>query len=400
MDTSMPLGYRNKIVLLVIAVLVLASSFFRIADLDFWWHLKTGQVIWQQKAFQYHEIYSFTANGREYIDHEWLFQVIQYFLYSNWGAAGVIAFKCLLLITIYSLTSSYLFSQKASPEFVLVAVLISICGARPRFIERPELMSALFLIILYLVLDYSFRTNRKKWLFCVPIIVAVWANTHAAVILGIILQFAFFAGLLAERAFKKNGWLTHYECSNTNILTMALLIGISILATGLNPYGFRVLKVPFELTRIINSGILHNQEWQRPSFLNAPMFFVALAFTFVAMVLSIRRFHSVNFLFAIFLAFISLQYVRNIGMFCLFMPLLVAPAAESLSEWRLAIRTALVGSCVALFWTLSHSPFEKGIGQASYFPEKIVEFTQQKNLQGEMLNSYGFGGYLIWRLYP
>src|SRR5215471_17517610 len=97
-DFSTHSNYRNKIFYILIAVAVFFSAFFKIADLDFWWHLKTGQVILQQKTFQYSEIYSFTAAGRPYIDHEWLFQVIAYLLYAPFGPAGIILFKCAVLV--------------------------------------------------------------------------------------------------------------------------------------------------------------------------------------------------------------------------------------------------------------------------------------------------------------
>ena len=88
-----PSGFRIKLLFASVFAIVFVSAFFRIADLDFWWHLKTGQIILETATVPDHEIYSFTANGREYIDHEWLFQVILYLLYSAAGPSGGIAGK-------------------------------------------------------------------------------------------------------------------------------------------------------------------------------------------------------------------------------------------------------------------------------------------------------------------
>src|SRR4029078_7762692 len=92
--------YR-RVAYAIVALVVFLFSFFKIADLDFWWHLKTGQIIVQQKQFQYQEIYSFTCPGRPYVDHEWLFQVFQYLAFAAAGITGVILLKCAILILIY-----------------------------------------------------------------------------------------------------------------------------------------------------------------------------------------------------------------------------------------------------------------------------------------------------------
>lgn len=396
----MPSGSRNKLLPIAVAAAVFLSAFFKIADLDFWWHLKTGQILWQQKAFQYKEIYSFTAYGREYIDHEWLFQVIAYFFFSIGGPAGIILMKCGVLMLTYLLITGSLLQKGWSPGATFAVILLSVCGARVRFIERPEVFSVLYLVLIYLALDHFLLGEKRKVIFVVPALIVLWVNTHAAVILGLLLQFTFLAGLLAERSFQKLGLPAHYRTTTANLFVLAGALTVSLLATGINPYGFRVLKVPFELTSIIDSGLLHNQEWQRPGLANAPFFYLCLGFAFLTMLVNIRRFHSVNLVFGLFLAFISLRYIRNVGLFCMFMPLLVSPFPDSFSQRRTAAWSAVLVLSLLLAATIRSSPYEWGIGEASYFPKQVVAFTKSQDLEGNMINSYGFGGYLVWNLYP
>src|SRR5213594_2423545 len=113
-------GYLAKTLYAYIAAVVFFAGFFKIADLDFWWHLQTGKILWQTKTFQRSEIYSLTAAGRPYVDHEWLFQLIQFALYHNAGAAGVIIFKCLLFVATYLLIAHFLSRHQAS--FLTVAL--------------------------------------------------------------------------------------------------------------------------------------------------------------------------------------------------------------------------------------------------------------------------------------
>ena len=96
-----------------------------------------------------------------------------------------------------------------------------------------------------------------------------------------------------------------------------------------------------------------------------------------------------------------MKYIRNTGMFCWFLPLFVAPYVKELSQYKLQVKIAAAFTLLSLIYlTTVAFPFERGIGIASYFPQRISSFTKQHNLQGNMLNSYAFGGYLIWSLYP
>lgn len=381
-----------------ISLLVLVVSYFKIADLDFWWHLKTGQIIWEQKQFQYTEIYSFTAPGRPYVDHEWLFQVMQYLLYQAGGPTAVILFKCIILIGIYLLITRFLLQKRVHPWIVLTLLIVSIAGGRTRFVERPEIFTELFLICTYLLLHKYLETKHWKYLAGLLPIVVVWSNIHAAVILGLILQASFIGGLILERIVKSSGYPTFYDAQRREIVTLMLLLICSILATAINPNGFTVLKVPFELTGIIESGLLNNQEWQQPPAWRLPFFYLSVAIVFFLFIINARKLHFVHFLFAAFIAYISLKYVRNVALFSMFMPLLVWPyLAEVQARWR----PGLAAVCaIALYWLFAFSPFDSGRGIAWYFPDHIVNFTKEKNLRGNMLNSYAFGGYLIWTLYP
>lgn len=188
-------GFQDKILFLLVIAIVFLASFFKIADLDFWWHLKTGQIILQEKEFQHREIYSFTSAGNRYIDHEWGFQILLYLAYSAAGPAGVILLKCAILIATYLLIARYLRQRNVSRTIVLAVILLSVCGGRTRFIERPEILTEFFLVVIYLLIDSFLRTGKNSRLISVLAVVLVWSNIHAAVILGLLLQTIFIAGL-------------------------------------------------------------------------------------------------------------------------------------------------------------------------------------------------------------
>jgi len=397
----MQFSFRNLSIYTIVSVVVLSACLFKIADLDFWWHLKTGQVILEEKQFQRTEIYSFTAKGREYIDHEWLFQTVMFSFYSMLGPAGVIFLKAAVFVLIYVLTTRHLLRQDAPPSLVLAIQFLSLCGGLSRMIERPEIFTALFFVTAFLILDYSLKSGRRSILLVLPPLFALWSNFHAAVILGLVLLAAFSAGLLLEFLLNRNGYPAYYNISLKNQGILLLILIACIAATGINPYGFRVLSVPFELTSIIDSGLLNNDEWKRPSPFTLPFYYVCIFVVFTIALVNFRRLSFVHFFLTAFFGYISMRYIRNTGMFCWFMPLFVAPYVHRLSQYRIPLRAGAAAAFLALLYLLTYAfPFERGVGSASYFPERIVNFTKQQNLQGNLINSYAFGGYLIWALYP
>ncbi len=374
---------RNLILAAGISAAVLAAGLTKIADLDFWWHLKTGQLIVASHSIPRTDVYSLTAFGREYVDHEWLFQVIQYVTYAASGPAGIALVKCLVFAATLIIVAMYAVRRGVEPVVAGGLAFLSIAGGISRFIERPELFSTLFAVLTYIFADTYLRTRDWRWLVPLPLICAVWANVHAAVIVGLVIQLLFVRSVAQGMAF----------------LT-------SIAASLLNPFGVRVLTVPFELTRIINSGVLDNQEWRHPTMHKVPFFFLALLLTAILIGSGLRtpdpgglsRKLARLGVFA-FLAFVSLRYIRNVGLFSTFMPLLIADEAVRLS--RVSRNLVAAAGAIALGIALTlYFPFQRGFGEASYFPDGLVRFVKSHDLRGHMLNSYGFGGYLIWYLYP
>lgn len=374
----------------LILVAVLAAGITKIADLDFWWHLKAGQLIAANHSVPRTDVFSYTAFGREYVDHEWLFQITQYAAWRVGGPAAIAILKSLIIAATLMLAAWYAVRRGADPMTVAGLTLLAIAGGVTRFIERPELFSTLFAVLTFILADSYARTRDWRFLAALPLLCALWANVHAAVIVGLMIQILFIRSIPQLGAFFA-----------------------SIAASCVNPFGFRVLTVPFELTRIINSGVLNNEEWRRPTIEKVPFYFVALAITAGLLVVRVwplrlsaapgdipREGNALAHIgVAAFLAYISLKYIRNVGLFCTFVPLLVGVEASRLGRaWRTAIAAA--GTVAALIVLTVLFPFERGFGEASYFPDGISRFVRSSNLRGHMLNSYSFGGYLIWTLFP
>ena len=74
---------RNLHILLRIFVYSSAIYFFSFitADTDLWGHIQFGKDIWTSKGLNRFDIYSYTAYGREWINHEWISELVMYFVF-------------------------------------------------------------------------------------------------------------------------------------------------------------------------------------------------------------------------------------------------------------------------------------------------------------------------------
>src|SRR5438067_2517257 len=62
---------------------------------DLWWQLKTGELIWHERAIPTVDRFSFTAAGNPWIIQEWASEVMFYLLYTKLSASALVLFKML-----------------------------------------------------------------------------------------------------------------------------------------------------------------------------------------------------------------------------------------------------------------------------------------------------------------
>ena len=88
----------NKLFLILVILGAMIFVIRPIEDPDFWWHLKTGQLILQDKQIPHFDDYSFTSSGKPWIAHEWLSEVIMFGTYKAGGIPFTVLFFGLLIL--------------------------------------------------------------------------------------------------------------------------------------------------------------------------------------------------------------------------------------------------------------------------------------------------------------
>jgi hypothetical protein len=105
MDRPAPAAVPFWILIAPLLVFAAAVSYFQICSPDLWWHLKTGEWIWQQRSFPQGDPFSYTAAGQPWIAHEWLFGLVSFLAWRAVGLAGLIGIKAFLVAALLALTA-------------------------------------------------------------------------------------------------------------------------------------------------------------------------------------------------------------------------------------------------------------------------------------------------------
>jgi len=80
----------------LLTVLTVLTARSRFNDPDMWWHLKTGEVIWNSHAVPRVDLFSFTTNQHAYTPHEWLSQLTIFAVYHFGGYVGLMLWLCVV----------------------------------------------------------------------------------------------------------------------------------------------------------------------------------------------------------------------------------------------------------------------------------------------------------------
>ena len=377
---------------------------FEIANTSIGWHLATGDWILANRAFVHADPFSFTSGGAPWIDHEWLFQVGVSIMHSLGGPAALVALRALTIAILAVLLLVVGVRSGLSPAAALVLSLGCVAGARGRFFVRPELVT--LLIVPTGVWLFLRREQRLSaiWLVALAALMVVGANAHGGALVVPLLLVGILAAEVVQMVLAKR-W--HRGTVIGGLAGIATTVGALLI----NPYGWHLFTVPARLSHLVNLDHIPNPEWISPSLAQAPILYAALAATVVVLTLRERRF--AYWALLLMSSVLALRHIRNVGLFFVLLPLIVAPAlatwrvlAASKEESRYDQRRANLLAVVAVFvlaLSLAIAPQPRfGIGfAAGYYPDSACSFLDAEDLPtAQLYNDVRFGGYLIHRYGP
>ena len=380
-------GWHKAVLLALAAILWMGWFSPEIHDSDFWWHLKTGQYIVETHALPAPDPFAFTTAGavsaypgepltRHFnLTHEWLAQVALYLLWRIAGFGGVVLFRAFLLSACCGLVGLMAYRRCLSFYWALAAAFAAAIMARPFALDRPYLITFLFLAAAMAILE----SNRRLWLL--PPLFLVWANCHGGFFLGWVVLGAYGAEALLSRRRAAPWWSA-----------------AALLISGVNPNGFRI---PLILTYYRGSYLTsHLQEWARPRWWVVNEFTVLLFGAALVLLWARRRVRPADWLLFAAFAAAALMAQRNVFLIGLLAPILIAsyfpwrPSLPPMAPFVAAL--VLMGGGIA---TSAGGFFQLRSAEWTY-PAGAADFLLQHHITGPIFNTYEYGGYLIWRLWP
>ncbi|MBM4135417.1 MAG: hypothetical protein FJ241_01130 [Nitrospira sp.] len=384
----------------------------------------------------------------------WLGQVIFYLIYEYAGPAGVIILRGALLTMMLLLVLWQLKRWDVIFYISFILVFLLYLDALRYTGERPVLFVILFTPLTFILLE-EFKNNPPEsphtplWkrdnppfpplvkggegglftkggfkgeykggkgglsLFLLPLLMLLWSNLHGGFIIGNIIIAVYMLCEGLKIVFKKASY------SRRDIITFYTATNLALIASYINPTGWEAFSIALSPKYVfLETGI---QEYQSPFLLylnklspfNYGYFPLALLFPIVVLLRNKRMdFTHIVLLTGFFimaaksgrytiyyasLAAMVLGKETNMLFQSLFKRIPDTTYKKMVSAFSVL---ALLSSILFFIGVFKFQWLMLDVARGYYIPVQAVDFIEKNRLQGNILNSHPYGGYVAWRLYP
>ncbi len=155
------------------------------ADPDLWGHIVYGQQMLHSHAIPKADIYSWTALGQPWVNHEVLAEISLGAAHAWLGGSGVLLLKMVTGILTFALCLRLGIANLAWPERYIAWAFgaLAVVEISYGFAARPQIFTALFLVI-ELTLLRRIHSGSRAWALGIPFLFLVWINTHGGALAG------------------------------------------------------------------------------------------------------------------------------------------------------------------------------------------------------------------------
>jgi len=393
--TSSTLTLLHCVLLGAGALLYLSFGYTEMAGSDMWWHLAAGRELLQTGSLWMVDDWSFSHHGADWLNHEWLADLIYYAWVSWFGLHSIVYWKWLVVIATFLLLQCALYREGGNAIAAFLAAAIAAAIAAPFIDVRPHLYTLFFYcLLLYLLL------GRPPVRWMLALLFLVWVNLHGG----------FFFGLMALGIL-----VFPWRNVSADSLRVALFTGLlCVAACALNPSGVKTFLYPLVYAFDSSSPYRGLGEWHSPfsdGGIRSPLFFYFMWAPLLAVLYALPRIRNITgvpwegiALTALTLA-MALTSRRFIPLFGISLAVLLVPllAAFCAQIHKPVLRYAVAAVALA-FALLRLAPYPLQAAPAFHYltaeysyPEDTVSFLQANNLTGNVYAYYNWGGYLHWR---
>jgi hypothetical protein len=398
------LGRPTALISLAVLVVLIVFAARTQVDPDLWGHVRFGGDIVSAGRVLKSDPYSFTSD-REWVNHEWLSEVIMFSAYAILGQAGLVLLKALMVLLTLALATGLL-TRSATRLARASPVLLVTCFAMASTVGtiRPQVFSLLLFAVLLRILKSADRGAR--WcLVLIPLLMALWVNLHGGWLVGM--------GALAI-------WVAFSVVARRPTVTDKLFVlgvaGLSVAATLANPYGLGMWRFLWGTVGLSRPDI---SEWQsvfQASFDQLLMWLAAACLAGVLLVVHRRSARLAYVAIAFAMILLSCRVVRLTAFLAVCVPLLLQPDVSAPPSPRRdvpaqpahkyfalitiaailpilivgVIETSRSAGCI-----LIDAPKSWGVPDAN-----AARYVIAGGLAGRMVTFFDWGEYAIWHFSP
>jgi hypothetical protein len=404
------------------------------------WHIRNGELMLQTHSVTRVDPFSATMSGQPWYAWEWLYDVLIAAIHHVLGLNGVVFFSAAIMAAAFVLVFRFAMRRGGSLPVSLFLLVLSLGASAVHFLARPHVLSWLFTVIWFEVLDsaayaaeFGVEPNKVRRIFLLPILMLLWLNVHGGFLFG----FALLGVYIVASSVQYFTCREQREEIRRWLKSLGWVSLLSFLASFVNPYGY---KLHLHIYQYLSDRFLMNHvtEFQSPNFHGlAQQCFAGLLLVTIAALASVRRRPQLPRLLVVVLAAYSGLYAaRNLPVSSMLLVLIIAPllsatlakASESaeIAEWLRATFSRLrsfgarmeklelnfkghlwlVLAIVLGLWACMHggklgsTQLINAYFDDKRFPVEAAEVIAQRDIREPIFCPDLWGGYLIYRLYP
>ncbi len=417
---------RPKKIESILLILFLTSVFIlgiiKIEDTDTWTHLSFGRWIWENKAIPLTEPFIKTSPPFPY--NNWLFGFSFYTAYHFFGIYGVILLKALIVTVAFLILLRDSLRPYRNIPVAIVIMAATVIMSRTRFVERPDIFLMVFLPFSIFSLN-AFVYDNKKYIYALPMVHMLWANSHTSIPLMFIPFGAFIAGGIIQRYLNRVSGgkeIFPFTPSSAQVKTIILIFILSFLFSLISPYFIKQYTV---------SSLALSSDWwkqeimelQKPTWVNMKYPFIMAPLVILTFILNLffsktrRTVSLIHLILVIPFLYLSFTAMRFIFLAAIISGPVVARNISGLfkdkrwegllSGW---VGVALTGIVILIYPLLilkyDIGPFSNerkitGFGiNYDEVPEGALKYMDRRGIYGDVFNLFQWGGYITWRDFP
>lgn len=384
----------------------LAVALSQPVDFDYWWHRQTGEYIVRNLSVPTADPFAFTTTGKYWVDHEWLSQVAIFGIDAMFGY--LLLFLCAFALGVAAWAIVYRLLRAEGlgrGQAWLISLAPLVIGAS-YWRVRPSMFTVFFLALLLSQLFAARRGERQRLWPLIPLLM-LWANLHGGYVIGLVVLALFAGSQWWDRARTRGPHWAH-----------AVVVAVAaFVATGINPYTYRIWLYPFTYFVGDNASLAAIDEWQSPNFhemRNLPLWVLLTLGLVIGG--SGKKFDIWRVSLLVVFGAMTMQSMRHQPLFAIVWSVAIGVSlVERWDWWKEARLTSLgtpflnlaitAGGAAALVAVVFASP--RGLpfrqpptGGSMPYPAAGAAYVKAELPSVRVFNEYSWGGYLIDQLYP